>query len=77
MVRRGRIGAACIGCTGYTYDAFGRATALPGGGTVGHHANDLVATTDRTGDTVPQLTATIDGDVAPGCRWTPARPPPS
>ncbi|WP_320783627.1 DNRLRE domain-containing protein [Streptomyces sp. CRN 30] len=27
--------------SGYTYDAFGRTTALPGGGTVGYYANDL------------------------------------
>ncbi|SMF06641.1 DNRLRE domain-containing protein [Streptomyces sp. Amel2xC10] len=27
--------------SGYTYDAFGRTTALPGGGTVAYYANDL------------------------------------
>ncbi|MFF9059879.1 DNRLRE domain-containing protein [Streptomyces sp. NPDC014882] len=27
--------------SGYAYDAFGRTTALPGGGTVGYYANDL------------------------------------
>ncbi|MEO3975616.1 DNRLRE domain-containing protein [Streptomyces sp. CAU 1734] len=27
---------------GYTYDAFGRTTALPGHGTIGYYANDLV-----------------------------------
>ncbi|MFE2094466.1 RHS repeat-associated core domain-containing protein [Streptomyces sp. NPDC059460] len=27
--------------TGYTYDAFGRTTALPGNGTIGYYANDL------------------------------------
>ncbi|MFJ6935484.1 DNRLRE domain-containing protein [Streptomyces sp. NPDC101132] len=28
--------------SGYTYDAFGRTTALPGGATVGYYTNDLV-----------------------------------
>ncbi len=28
--------------SGYTYDAFGRTTTLPGGATVGYYANDLV-----------------------------------
>ncbi|MEV0981796.1 RHS repeat-associated core domain-containing protein [Streptomyces sp. NPDC049915] len=28
--------------TGYTYDAFGRTTALPGNGTIGYYTNDLV-----------------------------------
>ncbi|MEV0493514.1 DNRLRE domain-containing protein [Streptomyces atratus] len=27
--------------TGYTYDAFGRTTAVPGNGTIGYYANDL------------------------------------
>ncbi|MFF3093320.1 RHS repeat-associated core domain-containing protein [Streptomyces cyaneofuscatus] len=30
-----------LNATGYTYDAFGRTTALPGGVTVGYYANDM------------------------------------
>jgi hypothetical protein len=35
------VNSGCTGCTGYTYDAFGRTTALPGS-TIAYYTNDLV-----------------------------------